>query len=581
MKHIFSISVFLSMLMLGSWLMVPGLALAQDNWQITDWQSDITIQPDGVVQVVENIAVDFSGEQKHGIYRDLPVVYQNSSGTRHYTNVKNISATQDSQAAQIDLTRNDANLRIRIGDPNRTITEKHQYQIRYQVTGVLVPYEKYDELYWNITGNGWSVPIQKASALVHLPAPAHIQASCYQGVLGSDTACIIDAQPQEIRFTATQQLLPGQGITIAEGYQKDRVPILIATPPKDPLDILIAPLSLVSFGLTAIIGIGWLLSLWWRYGRDSHLAPTTIVAEYEPPAKLRPAELGTLIDEKADTLDVTSTIVDLAVRGYLTITEIPKAWLFGKADYSLKQSNKSPDKLLEYEQKLLSSLFATGPEVTIASLKNKFYTDLAQVQSKLYKEVVKKELFTDNPDIVRTKYYMYGGLIAIIGAIFGYLVGNQYESLGQVSGLGVGIGGGILVTGLALLLLARAMPARTAHGREMYRKALGYKLFINTAERYESRFAENHNLFTELLPYAIVFGITGKLAQAMEKIGAVPAHPTWYIGTHPFNPVVFAQDINTFSSSLSTAIASTPSSSGSGGGGFSGGGFGGGGGGGW
>ncbi|HVT00918.1 MAG TPA: hypothetical protein VHE53_01625, partial [Patescibacteria group bacterium] len=138
------------------------------------------------------------------------------------------------------------------------------------------------------------------------------------------------------------------------------------------------------------------------------------------------------------------------------------------------------------------------------------------------------------------------------------------------------------IVGIVFIIFSRFMPRRTALGREMYRRIKGYRLFIDKAENYRQKFFEKRNMFNEILPYVIVFGLTKKFAKALDKMGVKPNNPTWYYGAHSFNPILFSDNINSFSNSVSRSIASAPSSSGfSSGGGFSGGGFGGGGGGSW
>ena len=80
------------------------------------------------------------------------------------------------------------------------------------------------------------------------------------------------------------------------------------------------------------------------------------------------ARSGTIIDEQANTLDVTATIVDLAVRGYLTIEEIPKEGWFGKPDWTLHRTDKADDDLLTYERTLLTGLFKDGNDPALSSL---------------------------------------------------------------------------------------------------------------------------------------------------------------------------------------------------------------------
>jgi uncharacterized membrane protein len=136
------------------------------------------------------------------------------------------------------------------------------------------------------------------------------------------------------------------------------------------------------------------------------------------------------------------------------------------------------------------------------------------------------------------------------------------------------------MAGIAVVLIAGAMPRRTAAGREMFRRCLGFRLYMTTAETDRQRFAEEANLFTEYLPYAIVMGCTEKWASAFEGLESVPQTADgWYVGQGAFAPALFASHVNSFSSSISGAISSTPASSGSSGfsGGSSGGGFGGGG----
>jgi uncharacterized membrane protein len=141
----------------------------------------------------------------------------------------------------------------------------------------------------------------------------------------------------------------------------------------------------------------------------------------------------------------------------------------------------------------------------------------------------------------------------------------------------------LAIAGLALAIGARFMPRRTSRGTGAYRRALGFEDFIENSEKHRAQFAERENLFTEYLPYAIVFGCTEKWARTFESLGYQPNTNSWYIGAYPFAFASFSNSIQTFSSSAGTLLSSTPASSGGsgGGGGFSGGGGGGGGGGSW
>lgn len=569
MKHLLWIFLFIAI----CW---ASAARADPDWAIRSFDSQLKLEKDGQLVVRETIEADFGEVAKHGIYRDLPIRYLPSDGGEAiYTKISDVKVTQDSSPAKTEKSQTSDYLKIRIGDEDKTITGRHTYVISYSVLGALRAFAEYDEIAWNVTGNDWEIPIDKASSTVTLPAGEVLQAACYEGVRGSKDLCRTNFMPKSANanFEATRGYTAGEGLTVSVGYPAGLVPIVTVPRPPTIAEQLFQPLPIAVFIITLLAGLKLLFDKYEEHGRDAQgdVISQTVVAEYEPPSGLRPAQLGVLVDERADTLDVTATIIDLASRGYLTIKEEPKKWLFGSTDYLLTKKNKNTT-LLPYEQKLLDSLFASGESVSLSALKNSFYTELAAVKTALYDTVTDGQLFADNPEKIRNKYIIIG-----VTALFFGVAGSVLALIGYppLAALTVPIA----LVGLVTAITSFAMPARTAKGRELYRQTLGYKLFIDTAEKYRARFAENENLFTEILPYAIVFGATKKFAQAMKDMGIKPTSPTWYVGTHPFNPVVFASDIDTFSSSITTAMVSSPSSSG--GGGSSGGGFGGGGGGSW
>jgi uncharacterized membrane protein len=207
----------------------------------------------------------------------------------------------------------------------------------------------------------------------------------------------------------------------------------------------------------------------------------------------------------------------------------------------------------------------------MSGLKNEFYTTLSTVKSELYDQVVKQDgYFANNPETIRTIHLVGGALLtaAGVGAII---------LLGEAIGAAI-VGLPIVFAGLLMLILARAMPRRTGPGREMYRRILGFRQYMTVAETERQRFNEEANLFQEYLPYAIVYGCVGKWAEAFEGLANQPDTSSWYVSSHAFAPLAFSSSLQSFSSSMSSAIASTPG--GSGGSGFSGGSSGGGGGGG-
>ncbi len=589
MKHVVILLIGLILLFI-----VPHKAQASNNWVIENFNSHISVQKSGAVHVVETISANFRDQTEHGIYRDIPYLYD-QNGKQVYTSVTVTSVLKNNSPSKYTTSLINGYEEIKVGDPNNLVSGRNVYTIQYDVIGVLRAVSDTDELYWNVTGNDWLVPIQKAEATVILPREGMTRVTCYEGPKGSPAHCQSNFDSTAASFTTVFSLSASEGLTIVVDYKKDLVPLLTAKPPKTFWEKLIQWPTNTPFVSTVLAGVIALFVLWYKYGRDywfagnlfgtkdqkGHIKPIgaheTISVEFTPPEHLRPAEIGVLMDERADTLDVVATIIDLATRGYLTITEVPKKWMFGKIDYLLTKSTPKASgkviELLSYEQLLLDKLFYKRRQVKLSSLKTTFYSDLKEVKEALYAEVVTKQFFPFDPEKTRDRYRWIAILLGALAAGF-FIVNSTNDEV-----LFVALG--LIVDSMLFFIMYRYMPRKTAYGRELYRRSKGYYLFINKAEKYRQRYFEKENMFNEVLPYAIVFGLTKKFAKQMEEMGVRPAQTSWYVGSQPFATGVFLGSVTDFSNSLSSAMASAPPSSGGFSGGSSGGGFGGGGGGSW
>ena len=273
---------------------------------------------------------------------------------------------------------------------------------------------------------------------------------------------------------------------------------------------------------------------------------------------MKPAELGLILDQSADTKDVTATIVDLAVRGYLTIGEA------GKGDWTLTwKEGGDAAQLLPYEKTLLDGLFAGRTAVNLSELKGTFAPTLRLAESEIVSDAMARRLFSSRPDQARAAWGCLGIGIVLVG--FASTVG-----LGIAFGWGL-VGLAVVITGIALTASFPFMPQRTAAGRELLQQTLGFRLYMTTAEKYRQQFAEKAEIFTQLLPYAIVFGCVGLWAKAFEGIDT-SASSSWYVGNAPFQAALLANSLESMNSSISSAITYVPpsagSSSGFGGGGY-------------
>lgn len=603
--------------------LLAGPAAAQDGgWSIDAFDVVIDIEPDGSLQVTENIRVDFGQLERRGIFRIIPVRFplppdaDVPEGTPDEwlrvldiddLRVSSPSAPTDTELERPGVTGRD--LSIRIGDPEVTITGAHDYRISYRVRGALNEVEGAPELYWNATGDGWGVPIQAASAIVRAPRIADV--TCFAGYGGSTSPCAsAELRPDLARFSA-ETLFPGEGLTVAVRLAEGAVEVPAPELRRrwTPSQAFVG--SRWAVPLTAFVALGviaGLTSLLYRQGRDrvarggvnvsgqvdpaaapdrrrGLLEPRPVPVEFRPPDDLRPAQLGVLLDERVDPVDVSATVVDLAVRGHLTIEEEQEKVLWRtRTDWTLRRTTPADDEdgteLLAYEKRILEGLFASGDEVRVSDLTGEFASEYQLAEGDLYEDVARRRWFHRRPDHTRSMW-LGAGIAALVLAVGITVVAAMFTR--------VALAGVPLIVG-ALVLTAghRWMPHRTGVGSSLLVRTLGFREFVATADADRLRFADAEGTFLPYLPYAVVFGEVDRWSKAFADLGVDLSSSVggWYIGHGMFNPAGFSSGLSDFSTAASTALTTVPSTggaggSGFGGGGFSGGGFGGGGGGSW
>jgi uncharacterized membrane protein YgcG len=588
------------------WLiLVPVQSLAQGSvFEETEaYDVRIEIEPSGRLLVTETIEQQFGATPRHGIFRYIPnrLRYDDEYDRVYPIDLLSVE-TSPGTPADVETSEEQGNFVIRIGDPDVEIMGRHTYEITYRVEGAMNGFESHDELYWNAIGDRWEQTIREANVVVVGPAKI-TRVACFRGPFGSTQRCG-RAEVKKGRVVFADANLPpfnGMSVVVAlpAGTVESTAPILDE---RWSLDKAFSrnPVTVGGgVGLLALI-VGGIAVLMWRRGRDvryrgSQIDQTmggpietetqavplfekgTSVVEFAPPEDLRPGQVGTLVDEEANTLDVSATIVDLAVRKHLVIEEIPKKWLLGKADWTFRRL-PAPDgeHLLAYEAKLLEGLFEDGDEVQLSDLRKRFAGRLQKVKDALYQDMVSRKWFLRRPDQVRQAWTVFGVLVLLAG--IGITIVLAYFTKLGLLGIPLVIGGILLLVG------AKRMPARTAKGSAMTRRVNGFRIVIDKAEEHMSKWAEKENVFTRLLPYAVVFGVTEKWARAFEALGELPDDMSWYVSSRPFVFSDFGESIDSFTITTSGTIASTPAGSGGsgfGGGGSSGGGGGGGGGGSW
>lgn len=584
------------------WLAVPlGAARAQGLERTIAYDVAIEIEPSGAIVVTETIVQDFGDAPRHGIEREIPERLRYDDTYDRVYPIEVISVGTSSGTPDDLLVEHVGGfLHIRIGDPDVTVTGVHSYEIVYRMRGALNGFPTHDELYWNVIGTDWRQDVERATATVRGPAPIS-RVACFAGFAGSAGRC---DRAEIVGGTArfVQRDLPAYdafsiAVALPPGSVASTEPILEE---RWSLDRAFSRTPLTVGG--AVGGTALVLAavgvLAWRRGRDRRYRGSPVdqvmggvegqeqavplfesgegPVEFSPPEGLRPGQIGTLLDERANTLDVTATIVDLAARGYLVIQEVEKGGWFSKPDWRLHRRRVPMKELLPYERLLLQRLFARGDDVRLSELRNTFAEELREVQEALYDDAVQRGWFAGRPDRVRATWLATGLGVLVLG-------GGLTVVLARFTHLGL-LGLPVVLGGLALAIGARWMPRRTAKGTALARRVAGFRRVIETAETHLARWAEEEDVFTRYLPYAIVFGFTERWARAFAALGARAVETSWYLSSRPFDLAELGDRLDTFAVTTSGIIASTPAGSGGsgfGGGGSAGGGAGGGGGGSW
>lgn len=553
-------------------------AFARENvteWYVKDFRSEITVNKDSSLDVTEYITADCGIAQKHGIYRVLPLKKQLTETESIVMPVKLISITDfDGKPIKYQTSRDykDQTVTWKIGDADVFVSGVNYYKIKYKIKNAIwANSSDFDEFYWNLSGNFWDIPIDHFEAEIKFPDGINEQNSkvvLYSGGF-SESGNYLNATSNftdgnVLRVEVRETMNPGDGVTVSSSFPKGLVTAHKAGFWEKYWRNL--------YYLIPLLVLLICYRLWSRNGRDPRINPT-VAPEFDAPEKLCPMDLGMVYTDGSLNRDfISASIVNLAVKGYLTIKKIGKKGVFSKDDFELSKK-KSFDNLPESEKVLANKLFGSKDKILISSLKNKFYQDIPKISDASMK-YLSGQGWLKKSSRTWSGCFWGAGIVLLISA-------------GVWSPFGTQLLIAVIASGVIVLLFAPLMKSRTKKGAELLRQVKGFKLYMDTAEKYRQKFNEKENIFERFLPYAIVFGIAKEWAKKMREIYGEEYfshyHPIWLIGTDygSFNADSFSSEISSISSNMASTISSSPSSSGSGGGGFSGGGGGGGGGGGW
>lgn len=566
--------------------------LAEDNWYIKDYKSQFVLSKDSTMAVSEKIVADCGmAPNKHGIFRIVPLFYQKTTSDQVKTPIylSNISNFEGKKYTFDEtINKSDKTITWKIGEVNKIVTGVNNYQIDYSAKNLMrFDNPKFDEFYWNLNGNFWDMTTDKYSSTIIFPteiSSANTEVNLYNGQFGTKDENLASYrwEGNNLIVESKSALSPKTGITVSVTVPKNIFTAYSLTTTDEGLYQTGLVLSKNMKNLINILGLIFLIivfficyRLWSRYGKDPKIN-RAIAPEFEIPENLTPIDMG-MIDSNGVLKNhfISATIINLAVNGYIQIEMIGKTNIFSHEDYKLKKTGKNIDSLNVSEKLVLDLIFGDKGEINISSLKNSFYTKLPQI-----KNSINQRLISDGMVQLTGNYIRIAMMIIAFGIGFGGILLLGLVDIGAI---------GVILGAIIIFIFGIFMPARTQRGSELELRIKGFKMYMETAEKYRQQFNEKENIMEKFLPYAIMFQMTKEWIKKMRDIYGEEYFnsytPLWLHGAMltngHFDINHLTETINSMSSDMASTMASSPSSSGSGGGGFSGGGGGGGGGGGW
>ncbi len=540
---------------------------------IERFESDISVLDNGSLKIVETIEYDFGEAEKHGVFRYIPYAHTEPASAWYLSRevaVEYGDILRNGEVEPYEVTDEGGYAKVRIGDPDQTVSGKHTYRIEYTLRGALMyPPQMPPEVYLDINGVGWDVPAKVVRATLRGTGITQ-ERSCYKGEAGAGTSCTIRTQPDGSILFESTLLAPNETMTIANALTAGSVAV--------------QKVEHVRMGLLAlIISPLWLLGLlWYTYQyRTGYQSGRTIIPQYEPYAGVLPMQIGVLRDASLDPKDIAAAIVYLAEQGYLRMKKVERKVLFffEVDDFEIELvKTVSPDGPRAHDaivKLLFGSAPVVGSVVALSKLKSnqmkqeENHSIVSALEAAIIADLTASGFYEAAGARTRTfQWVMWGVAVALFGGLF-----IVEPSIAHIVALITAVVSGIIANYLTRRL--------TVKGYEALWHTSGFEEYLTIAEKDRIDF---HNAperkpeqFLSFLPYAIAFGVEEKWAEAFKDV-AIP-NPEWYQDAtgSPFSTPSLVASLSGFSSALASSAGSSASS----GGGSAGGGTGGGGGGSW
>ncbi|MUL43299.1 DUF2207 domain-containing protein [Streptomonospora sp. PA3] len=565
-------------------LCAPAAAWAQDGASPSAGASLPASLPDGAQRQIANEirlnldekgvlhaeeSISFGDDPPEEFVRTFSVREPYDSDHSRLYEVERISAVDGSgREIPVSTDRDGAALHVRMDTAGRS-----EALLRYTVRGAVDPVGGGTELEWTAVG-GYSRTVAETTVVVDAAVPPRAL-SCTAGQARSSIYCTSsDMGGHEAvlaRFLQTD-MQPGESLHIVVGYPPGSIggEAIVERDWSVQTAFAITPATATVFGLLLLVPVGVLIALIRIRGRDERALRTEAAVgdsapvdasgdasgsgtlRFKPPDDVHPGQIGTLIDEQADVVDITATVVDLAVRGHLTIRELPHAQ-FSATDWRLdKTPGPVDDGLLGYERLLLDALFRDRHQVKLSELgRSEFPARLSEVREELYRDMVRLKWFANKPNVERNRWTTAGIGTTAAGVVLTVLL--AVFSQAAFTGLAV------IIAGAAVTVGAQYMPAKTRQGSVVFAHTLGFRSYLLSAGAEDVPPQHRVSLFSRYLPYAIIFDNVERWAAVLASAGSECAADglPWYVGPDDWRLQDFADSIKSFTLTLTGVISNT------------------------
>lgn len=535
--------VLLTSMLLALFVVVPT-ATAHAEPEVSDLKVVATLDADGNLRVENTLTgADLGDRVEQRITKRLP---QGDLRTFHYE-VDDVEVTADGASVDADIV--DDEERVTVSFDAGELGEV-PVTIAYTVRGTTSEQEGDDEVLfrWPVV-QGLNIPVDTVNGQVQMRATPP-DFSCQAGNPANTHNCAlwnIDQHTPELTTFVDGPLAPREIVDVSGSQPADAVAVTADVHERWTLDRAFSLNLGTALASLAVLALGGLALWMWhrKVGRDAVASsePTVIgefhpigdgVSEFRLAADVRPGQVGTVADESVDPVDVTGTILDLAVRGHLVIEQLD---IPGSIDWAFHRQERSTDDLHQYERTLLDAVAPVdGPIVMVSNLQEAVGPVVPQLQHELYDDVVAQGWFDKHPEAARTDSRTVGAALLVVGLVVTAL-------LAWLTTWGL-VGAAIVAIGVAALFIAGEMPRRSPKGAALLAGLHGFSAILSQQSVEVLPKGRELDEISKVLPYAIVLGGKDRWIQAMvaadeddtpdpDAIGWFKAPQDWHLQQLP------------------------------------------------